>query len=132
MKNNVGKVLEMHAKSRVKLNPFVLTKYLKRDYDVIIVDRQRLINEEGRDYAMMFFIVLNDVYKWNYCSDASTTTVYFEPRNGVIYGGVYDEASHTKRSTICVAAPDTADFDATYIYTGEKIEKIMSNIAKNS
>ena len=101
--------------------PLYLTKRLITDKEVRIVDKALVEN------LAVFYTTLNRDYKWDYTTDANLTTIYFEEKNGYIYGGVYCLSTHKKLSCVLIASSTQK---TPYIYPEKDIAIITDAIRK--
>ena len=111
-----------------KYNPYVLTDYLTRTEDgMVIVDRFRLL--QSKDDERLFYVVLNKDYGWDY-RYPETTTVYFEVKDGRVYGGIYDgDVGVRSRRVIAVEHSLAKVYDYNlYCYDNETMAEIIEKI----
>lgn len=81
-------MLNLYRDARKRFNPEALMNYLKRDDNgVVYVDREAAI-VGGKDNRL-FVVTLAHDYLWNY-KDYENSTIYFEPGENRIFGGVYN------------------------------------------
>lgn len=72
----------------------------------VIVDRASVLKDHDDEIA--FFIILDHDYGWDF-EDFNNSTIYFEVRGGVLYGGVYNIRSGERVSRLPIAAPRGAE-----------------------
>lgn len=124
-----------------KYNPAALCKYLKRDGDVFIVDKDLAINTTGGDRTL-FSIMMNALYGFDYSLSFDKVTIYLEPDGKVLRGGIYDLTTHEKITSRRVATSYPVDDGyilsepgthfIPYIYPEKKMAEIMEIFQKTS
>lgn len=114
-----------------KFDPYKLKDYLIRTEEGdVIVDRVHLL--QNKEDERLFYVILNKDYRWDY-RYPQTTTIYFEEKDGKIFGGVY-EISCGRRSNRIIAVPRELANEYNYnlySYDKEKLTDIIDSIERS-
>lgn len=120
----------IHAQNTAsrRFNPYKLKDYLIRiEGGDVVVDRARLL--QSKDDERLFYVILNKDYKWDYrCPE--TTTIYFEEKDGKVFGGVYEASAGRRSNQIIAVTRDIAkEYDYNlYSYEPEALDAIIQSI----
>lgn len=124
MKKNA---LYVQGEASKKFNPYTLKNYLMHIEDgYAIVDRSRVVKSEEDE--RLFYVIINEDYAWDY-SDPGDATIYYEVRDGKIYGGVYQEGvGRITRKLIAVERSDATNY--AYLVRSYQVE-VYNEIVRN-
>lgn len=114
------------SESSRKFNPINLCKYLTRSPGgVVYVDRLRAI--KTGDDSCYFAVTMREDYGWDY-SDCKSSTVYFQAKEKVILGGIYNIKTGVKTMPRVVVAEKGDELSQAYICSGDVIEQLRKMI----